>query len=385
MDITLDDDQTMLQETALKFAKSALTQAQIRKLEESETGFDEAVWQEMAQMGWVGAAFPEEYGGAGVGSTELGLIVEALGQSAIPSPLFSTVIEAGMLMLRAGSTTQKSEWLPAIAEGNAVLTTALLEPGGQIGSEHIQTTLARRGNGFELSGTKLFVRDAKRADQIICAARSGRSPDAITLVMVSPKESGVQLQRLRAAGGESLWEVKFDGVEISSDQIIGEIDGGWPHLQELILRGAAFKASELVGIGQASLDLTLDYAKTRIQFGKPIGSFQGVHHHCAEMYRDLVVCRLLAWQGNSTLGLREVAIAKAKTSAAVPGITRIAHQVHGAIAYYRDYPLELFYHRAIAAMAAYGDAAYHRRVLADLLKNNMNEFRGTERHELPIY
>ena len=385
MDITLDDDQTMLQETALKFAKSALTPAQIRKLEESETGFDEAVWQEMTQMGWAGAAFPEEYGGAGVGTTELGLIVEALGQGAIPSPLFSTVIEAGMLLLRAGSTAQKQEFLPAIAEGKAVLTTALLEPGGQIGSEHIQTTLARRGNGFELSGTKLFVRDAKRADQIICAARSARAPDAITLVMVSPKETGVQLQRLRAAGGESLWEVRFNSVEIGSDQIIGEIDGGWPHLQELILRGAAFKASELVGIGQASLDLTLDYAKTRIQFGKPIGSFQGVHHHCAEMYRDLVVCRLLAWQGNATLGLREVAIAKAKTSAAVPGITRIAHQVHGAIAYYRDYPLELFYHRAIGAMAAYGDAAYHRRVLADLLKNDMNAFRGTERHELPVY
>lgn len=390
MDITFNDDQVMLQETALAFAKSALAPVRIRALEEDENGFDRAVWKDMARMGWVAAPFPETHGGAGVGMTELGIIVEALGQAAIPSPLFSTVIEAGLLLLDAGSPEQKSEWLPAMASGEAILTTALLESGGALGCEHVHSPLTRSGNGFELSGLKLFVRDAGCADRIICVCRSGSAPHAVTLAMVSPNDAGVQRRRLRAAGGESLWEVKFESVRVGSDQIIGEVDGGWPHIARLIQRGAAFKAAELVGIGQASLDLTLDYAKSRVQFGRPIGSFQGVHHHCAEMYRDLVVCRLLAWRAAASLdegigGGREIAIAKAKASAAVPEITRKAHQIHGAAGYYRDYPLELYYHRAVAAMAAYGDPAYHRRILSELMKNDLNAFRGTDRHELPVY
>jgi alkylation response protein AidB-like acyl-CoA dehydrogenase len=234
------------------------------------------------------------------------------------------------------------------------------------------------------------VRDAGVADEIICLARSGDEPDALTLAIVPREAPGVTMRRMPAAGGEALWEISFAGVVIDADNIVGEVGGAWPAAARLLLRGAAFKSAELVGIGQAALDLTLEYAKTRVQFGKPIGSFQGVQHHCAEMYRDLEVSRLLAWQASSTLGdglagEREVAIAKAKASQCIPALTRTAHQIHGAIAYYRDYPLELYYHRALAAQASYGDAAYHRRVLARLLTSDMNAFRGQDRHELPVH
>jgi alkylation response protein AidB-like acyl-CoA dehydrogenase len=256
--------------------------------------------------------------------------------------------------------------------------------------QDIRTQIARSGNGFRIDGIKAFVRDAASADGIICVTRSGDGPENLTLAIVPKGTQGLSLRRMPAAGGESMWQVEFKGVEVDADAIVGELGAAWPAVARLLLRGATFKSAELVGIGQAALDLTLSYAKERIQFGKPIGSFQGVQHHAAEMYRDLEVSRLLSWQASDALraglaGEREVAMAKAKASQCIPALTRTAHQIHGAIAYYRDYPLELYYHRALAAQAAYGDAAYHRRALARLLITNSNAFRGQHAHELPVH
>jgi alkylation response protein AidB-like acyl-CoA dehydrogenase len=390
MDIALDEDQIMLHDTAVSFAKGALTQQQIRDLETTENSFDTGVWKEMAQMGWAAAAFPEQYGGAETGTLELGLIVEALGQGAIPSPLFSSVIESGFLLLDAGSDSQKDEWLPGIGTGDRLMTVALMEANGGLRPQDIRTRITSAGNGFRIDGTKVFVRDAGTSQGIICLARSGDPAKNLTFAIVPRDAQGVTLRRMPAAGGESLWEAKFEGVEVNADAVIGDVGTAWTAAQRLLLRGAAYKSAELVGIGQASLGLTLDYAKVRVQFGKPIGSFQGVQHHCAEMYRDLEVSRLLTWQATASLGgafaaEREISMAKAKVSQAIPALTRTAHQIHGAIAYYRDYPLELYYHRALAAQAAYGDAAYHRRVLARLLTSDMNAFRGQDPHELPVH
>jgi alkylation response protein AidB-like acyl-CoA dehydrogenase len=390
MDIALNEDHVMLRDTALSFAQGALTKARIRELEATEHGFDAGVWQEMAQMGWAAACFPEKYGGAEASLFELALVVEALGNGAVPSPIFSTVIESGFLLLDAASGAQKDEWLPRIAEGEALLTVALMEANGGLRPQDVKVGMARAGNGFRIDGTKAFVRDAGAADGIICLLRSGERPEDLTLALVPKDAKGVSMRRMPAAGGEALWEVKFNGVEINADAIVGEMGGAWPWAARLLLRGAALKSAELVGIGGGALDLTLQYAKERVQFGKPIGSFQGVQHHCAEMYRDLEVSRLLSWQASSAIGAglageREVAMAKAKASQCIPALTRTAHQIHGAIAYYRDYPLELYYHRALAAQAAYGDATYHRRTLARLLTSDMNSFRGTDPHELPVH
>jgi alkylation response protein AidB-like acyl-CoA dehydrogenase len=246
------------------------------------------------------------------------------------------------------------------------------------------------GNGYAISGTKLFVRDAGAADALIVLARTGEAAEDLTFLMLPRDAPGLARRRLIAAGGEALWEVTFDKVSVDADAVVGPVGGAWPHASKLVQRGATLKCAELVGIGQVSLDLTLSYAKTRMQFGQPIGAFQGVHHHCAEMARDLQVCRLLAWQAAARLASgrpaeREVSMAKAKCSEAIPALTRTAHQIHGAIAYYRDYPLELHYHRAIAALAAYGDAGYHRRALAKLLREDMDRFRGDGCHALPLH
>jgi len=390
MDIAINDDQRMLQDTALSFAREAATPARIRELETSDHAFDPAVWKKMAEMGWAGAVFPEQYGGAEASLFDLALIVEALGQGAIPSPIYSTVAEAGLLLLEAGSEAQRERHLPRVAVGEAILTTAITEPGGGLAPGEITTRIVRQGNGFTVSGTKIFVRDAGAADAIICLGRFGEDANDLMLLIVPRDAAGLKLRRMTSAGGEALWEAVFEGVTVDADAVVGEPGAVWPHVARLQLRCAALKSAELVGIGQASLDLTLAYAKTRVQFDRPIGSFQAVHHHCAEMYRDIEVCRLLSWQAAAAMsegapGDREVAMAKAKTSEAIPAVTRLAQQIHGAIAYYRDYPLELYYHRAIAAQAAYGDAGHYRRSLARLLREDLGRFRGESPHELPVH
>lgn len=390
MDITLSDDQALLARTARSFAQTALRADRIRELETTDRGFDPAVWRQMAELGWAGVVFPPEVGGAGLGLVELALIVEALGQGAMPSPMFSTVVEAGLLLLEAGAPAQQRRWLPRIASGEAILTVAVLEPGGGLAPGDIRTRVTRTATGFSVDGVKLFVRDAGAAEAILCCGRSGAGAGDLTLVMVPGDAPGLRRQRLRAAGGEALWAVTLDAVTVPADAVVGEPGRAWPLVERLLLRGACLKAAELVGIGQAALDLTLSYAKTRVQFDRPLGSFQAVQHHCADMYRDLQVSRLLVWQAAARLAAgrpaaREVAIAKAKTSEVIPALTRLAQQIHGAIAYYRDYPLELYYHRAIAGQAAYGDAGHHRRALARVLRDDLGRFRGDSPHELPVH
>jgi len=381
MDITLNEEQELIADTALAFAREHAPAARIRELEASGAGFDPAVWKKMVQMGWAAAALPEQYGGAGLGLLELSLIIESLGQTSLPSPLFACVAEAGLLLAEAADPNQKAHWLPRIASGAALLTVALLEESGRPAPEDMACQLSRAGKGMRLRGTKLFVRDAGVASAIICVARSGTSPTDLSLVLIPADAHGIRRTRMLAAGGEALWQLEFDEVECPSEALLGPMNAAWPALQTMLGRCAALKAAELTGIGQAALDLTVDYARNRIQFGRPIGSFQGVQHHCAEMARDLTVTRLLARQAAARLdsrrdARREVAMAKAKASEAIPALTRTAHQIHGAVGYYRDYPLELTYHRAIAAAASYGTAAEHRRALARLLREEPEVFRG---------
>lgn len=387
MDITLTEEQTLISETAQAFAKNALTHRQIQALETDETGFDRGVWAKMAEMGWAGAPFHPDYGGSGLGLPELALIMEALGRGAVPSPIYSSVIEAGMLLMEAGSEAQRRHWLPQIAEGKALLTMAVAEAGGGLRAEETRTDVVKTAGGFRVSGTKLFVRDAGVAGSIICAGRDGKGGH--TLVMVPSTARGLSRRRMWAAGGESLWEVGFDNVDVGADGLIGEAGKGWQAVDRMLQRCAALKAAEMVGIGQAAMELTVEYSKVRVQFGKPIGTFQAVQRHCAEMYRDITVTRLLAWSAAARLqsgrpALRESSMAKAKASDCIPNVTRAAHQVHGAFGYYREYPLELYYHRAYAAAATYGDARFHRRQLARLLREDMDAFRGDHRHDLPV-
>jgi hypothetical protein len=233
MDISLDQDQQMLLETAVSFAAGAMTPARIRELEETDDGFDMPVWKQIADMGWAGALFPEQYGGAEASPVEMALVIEALGQGAIPSPLFSTVIEAGLLLLDAGSEAQRGNWLPRISTGDAILTTAIMEATGGLKPAEIRARITPSGNGFTISGTKLFVRDARAADAIILAGRTGDGPTDLMLLMVPRGAPGLRLRRMRAAGGESLWEAVFANDAVDGDAAVGDPASAWSHISRL--------------------------------------------------------------------------------------------------------------------------------------------------------
>ena len=243
MDITLNEDQTLIARTALSFAQSVLKAQRIRELETTENGFDAATWRQMVEMGWAGAVFPAEYGGSDFSLFELALIVEALGQGAVPSPIFSTVVETGLLLLDAGSLAQRSHWLPRIADGRSILTTAIAEPAGGLRPEEVRTQIVRTGSSFSVNGTKLFVRDAGVAEAIVCLGRSGDSTADLMLVLVPVDTAGVRRRRLWAAGGEALWEVVFDHVTIAAQSVVGSPGQAWSHAERLLLRGAALKSA----------------------------------------------------------------------------------------------------------------------------------------------
>lgn len=377
MDITLTDEQRMLQETATAFARDASDAAHARALEAGDTSYDRGVWRQMAELGLAGAPLPSRYGGSELSMLELGLIVEAIGARALASPLFSSVVEAGMLLADCGSEQLRETWLPPLTRGEKTLTVAYLETRRRYDVSCAATSLRPRGSGYVLSGAKRFVRDAGSADAIICSATA--EGGETVLAIVDRQGAGVGLERMPAAGGEALWSVDLDDVPLAGDAVIhgNGIPGG---LDRLGQRGAALKACELVGIGQAALDLTVQYARERRQFGVPIGSFQAVQHHCAEIYRDISIARLLARSACATMDTasdarREVSFAKVKAGETMTAATRIAHQIHGAVAFYRDYPLELYYHRAIAAQAAYGGTMHHKRVLGEMLATDPGRFR----------
>jgi alkylation response protein AidB-like acyl-CoA dehydrogenase len=398
MDLVASEEQRLLRDSALLFARERMSAERARALEDRAAAGDHAhdaeLAAEIAALGWLGAALPAAHGGGAVGLLELALLIEACGTAPLPTTLFGSVVEAGLLLADAGSEQQRERWLPDIAEGKAVLAVALLEEGARLGPHEV---LARAtplgGGGYRLDGRKALVRDAGAADALVVAARTANAEtgDAdtgaaqtsdteagVTLLLVERGETGLVVEPQPASGGEPLFTVRLDGVEVGAEAVIGEPGAGWPPIERMLARGAALKAAELVGIGQAALDLTLAYARERVQFGRPIGSFQAVQHHCANIYRELVACRLLAYRAAWALdraagdptepaALRAVVAAKAKASEAIPWATRIAHQVHGGVGYYRDYPLEQHTRRAIAAAAAYGDARYHRRRLAQTL------------------
>ncbi len=385
MDLVASEEQRLLRDAALLFARERMGHERARALEQRAAAgdheHDAELASELGSLGWSGAALPAAHGGEGLGLLELALVIEACGTAPLPTTLFGSVVEAGLLIAGGGSEEQRARWLPRIAAGEAVLTAALLEQEGEFAASALRTRAEPRASGgYRIEGAKVLVRDAGAADAVIVAARddsAGQAP-GVSLLLVERGTPGLELRPQPPAAGEPLFSLRLDGVEVGQGALLGPPGAGREHVERLLARGAALKAAELVGIGQAALDLTLDYARERTQFGRPIGSFQAVQHHCADIYREVAACRLLAYRAAWSLDRadgelppaavrRAVASAKAKASEAIPWATRLAHQVHGGVGYYRDYPLEIFTRRAIAAAAAYGDARYHRRRLAGVL------------------
>ncbi len=375
MDLGFNETQQMLQNSAREFLSQECPHSLVREMEQDPKGYPDQLWKSIVDLGWTGVAFPQKYGGTEGSFVDLAVLVEELGRALAPSPFFSTVVMGGMTILDAGSDAQKDEYLTQICQGQATFAFAVLEPSATYEAWGIETEATRDGDGFTLNGTKLFVPDAHTADNIVVAARTtkGSDPeDGITLFIVPASAQGISIEMLSTVASDRQSEVGLNNVKVPASAVLGEVDKGWQALNLAIQRGAAAKSVEMLGGAGAVLDMTLEYVKQRVQFGRPIGSFQAVQHHCANMVTFAESCRYMAYQAVWTLdeGLpatREVSMAKTWVNEAYRKVCALAHQCHGAIGFTMEHDLQLFSRRARVAELAFGDAEHHRELVAGAL------------------
>jgi len=372
MDLDLTQEQRILKRSARDFLKKECPPSLLREMKDDERGYPQKLWDQMADLGWMGVMIPEKYGGIGGDYLDLCILLESMGASCCPGPFFSTGVLGGTAGMLAGTDEQKATFLPKIADGDLIFALATTEPGAWYDVSGIVMSATEGKEGYMLNGTKLFVQNAHIADYIICAARTdaSKAPEGgLTLFLVDAKSPGVKCTPLKTLAYDKQCEVIFDKVNVPKTNILGEIDQAYSTCENLQIQAAVAKCAELVGCIQTAFDMTVAYAKERKQFGRPIGSFQAVQHHCANMVVDVDGSRFITYQAawKISTGLSagmDAAMAKAWTSNASSAVTALAHQIHGAISFTDEYDVHLFYRRAKAGEVAFGDAEYHLEKVA---------------------
>ena len=372
MDLALSEEQEMLKNMAHDFLTDKFPKTVVKEIEESELGYSPELWREMAELGWIGLALPEKYGGGDMSFLDLAVLLEEMGRACLPGPYFSTVILGALPILDAGSEEQKQEYLPKIASGEKIFTLALTESSARYDAAALQTKATPDDNAYILDGTKLFVPDAHIADYMLVVARTdekSKGEDGITIFIVNAKSQGISHTVLKTIANDKLCEVVFNQVSVPKENILGQLNQGWSEVQKIIQRAAVAKCCEMVGCIQQALDMTVDYAKERKQYDRPIGSFQVIQHYCADMATDVDGTRLSTYQAAWMIseGLpctKEVAIAKAWAGEACQRVMALAHQIHGAIGVTIDHDLQYYTRRAKAAEVTFGDANFYREIVA---------------------
>jgi alkylation response protein AidB-like acyl-CoA dehydrogenase len=342
----------------------------VKALEESELGYSPELWKQMADLGWMGLALPDKFGGAGMGFLDLAMLVEEMGRACLPGPYFSTVILAGLAIADAGSDEQKQQYLPGIASGADIWTLALTEANGRYDAAGVEVKATADKGGYIINGTKLFVPDANVAGHLLVVARTAdKAENGISVFIVDGKAAGVSHTVLPTIANDKLCEVVFNNVKVPAANILGGLNQGWVVVQAIMKRAAVAKCFEMVGCLQQALDITVAYEKDRKQFDKPIGSFQIIQHYSVDMLSDVEGARLSAYQAAWMLGEgmpcdMEIAVAKAFAGDACQRVMALAHQIHGAIGVTIDHDLQYYTRRAKAAEVTFGDGRFYREVVA---------------------
>jgi alkylation response protein AidB-like acyl-CoA dehydrogenase len=373
MALTLSEDQELLQHAAREFVRGKSSLARVRALRDSHDGlgFSRALWREMAELGWVGIILPERSGGAGLGYADLAVVMEELGRGLMPEPMLSTVLLGANAVLLGGSPAQRQEHLPAVAAGERLCALAYQEPGSRFDARHVETRAARAGGGWSLSGTKAHVLDGHAADWLVVSARTAGGPaDAggVTLFALRNDAPGVAIEPQLRVDARKAAVVRLTDVRVGPDAVVGEVDAGGSLLERVLDRACAGLAAEMLGGMTSGFDMTMDYIKTRKQFGVPVGSFQALKHRAAAMYIEIELTRsavMAAAQalddGSDEAAVRRAAsIAKARASDTFLLVANEGVQMHGGIGMTDEHDIGFFLKRARAAEMTFGDAAFHR-------------------------
>lgn len=378
MALVLNDDERMVKETAEGFLAEAAPVAALRQLRDSgdPLGFSPALWAKMAELGFAGVLVDEAHGGTALGMMAAGLIAEAAGRNLSASPFLSTAVLAATIIGRGGSAAQKAELLPRIAAGGIVIALACDET-----ARHAPAKVATRaevaGNGFRLCGRKTFVIDAPAADRLIVVARTSGEPasrDGLSLFLVDPNAAGVTLTARTMVDSRAVADLELADVSVDGADLLGPLDGGWPLLEAALDAARAVLAAEMLGVAEQSFATTLDYLKTREQFGKPIGSFQALQHRAAHLFceielgRSVVMKALRALDEGDARSPVFASLAKAKLGEVAKLATNEAVQMHGGIGMTDDCDIGFYMKRARAAGETFGDTAFHGERIARIMR-----------------
>jgi alkylation response protein AidB-like acyl-CoA dehydrogenase len=376
MDFGFNQEQELLRNTARKFLENECTSEFVRARMAEPAGVTDAFWAKLAEQGWTGLVYPEEFGGTGLGFVDLTVLMEEMGRAVMPGPFFSTLL-GGLTILEAGSAAQKKEWLTKIAGGEAKAALAFTEPNARWDAAAVAVTAREAGGKYTLSGTKLFVLDAHVADVIVVVARtreSKRPEEGLSLFLVPKGARGLSVKLLPTMDQtRKLCEVKFEDVVVGADALLGPRDGAWVPLARVLDRATVALCAEMCGGAQRVLDMTTEYAKIRVAFGKPIGSYQGVKHRAADMLVESENAKSLtyyaAWAVDENVPEAPLAasMAKAYASDAFRRIAGAGIQLHGGIGFTWEHDLHLYFKRAKSSEFTFGDATYHRERVAQLI------------------
>jgi len=373
MDVQFSEEQELLRDSAREFLSRECPMALVREQMDDEQGGAESLWRQMAELGWVGLIVPEAYGGSGLGAVDLALLMEEMGRALAPVPYLSTAVMGAHALLVGANETQKQALLPALARGELRIALAQLEQNGSWEPHGISLRAEPAGEGFRLDGTKLFVADAQCADRLIVAARTGDSDaeSEIALFLVDTHDPDVEIRPI--AYNEQVrkvCEVRLNGVTLDADARLDAGASGWSVLQEVYDHARAALTAELAGAARKTLEMTVEYAKTREQFGQPIGRFQSIQHKCANMLVRTEGIRSAAYYASWALSAGEpdahtsACLALSYANDAYTFVAAECIQIHGGLGFTWEQDPHLYFKHAKAAEFALGDPTYLRELAA---------------------
>jgi acyl-CoA dehydrogenase len=378
MDLDFTSEQTMLRDSAAKFFVNECNFEKVKHIEETKEGYSPELWQKIAELGWTGMYFPENYGGYGGTFMDLVIIQEEIGKAVFPSPFFSTIIQCGILILEGGTEEQKTDLLGRISEGSLIMALAQYEPETDYSFESITMKAESQGDDFVLTGTKLFVMDANIANKLIVAAQAGNV--GLSLFLVDAKAPGVKISKLPYVSSENACEVVFKEVKVSKGDRLGTPGQGAELLEKMYAKASVAKTAEMSGGCKAAIDMTSKYAREREQYGNPIGGYQAIQHFMANMLMASDTCNNYLYRVTCMIDEGDqfeldASALKAVANEAYRFVTERAVKIHGGIGTTREADIALYYRRAHPFSMFCGSTAYHyEKVAQKLLKEGMGSF-----------
>ena len=374
MDILPTEEEQMLKNVAREFLETEVSTALVREMELDGLGYPPALWKQMAELGWLGMSLPEEYGGQGLPITYLGLILQEAGRVMAPVPLHSTMV-AALTIAEEGSDQQKKEILPAVSDGNMVLTWAVHERDARLIPEAMELEAKADGDGWILNGTKMFVDNFVVAGRCLVAARTSpasSSNQGISLFLVDTNGNGVNQTALSTLAKDKQSRVDFNDHRIEKVALLGQVDQGWPIVEAMLDRATALICCQMVGAARKDAEMAIEYAKNRVAFGRPIGSFQSVQHLLADMLLHVDGGEMLTfealWKMDEGLPASvEVSQAKAFCNEKCESVVRTSQVIHGGIGFMMEFDLHLWFRRVTSWSLRLGTTYEHRAKISAAL------------------